>query len=290
MIIRDTGEIVQQQEKSLLVETAQAREQSVIQAGLIMAKKFPRDEEIAYTKIIKSFQRGSLAERAQYRFPRGGATVQGPSVDAARELARCWGNIHAGFYVVEMTEEQVHIKGFCYDLETNYRTEQEDKFSRLVQRKNQGWVKPDERDLRELINRRAAILERNCILKCLPSDIVDDAIKTSTATLKKLAAGQLTQNKDDTIRSLVVAFDSIGISKDNIEDRIGHKLENMSADEIVELRGIYKSIQDGNTKRDEHFNIASIRTDEKTHELSEKLKAKKKEIEPQRDESAEPNI
>jgi len=70
-----------------------SREQHEIQAAIISAKKFPRDENQAYAKAIKSVQRPSMAESATYNFPRGGKSISGPSVDLARELARCWGNI-----------------------------------------------------------------------------------------------------------------------------------------------------------------------------------------------------
>ncbi len=48
----------------------------------------------------------------------------------------------------------------------------DDTFRKKIQRKRDGqtvWVTPDERDLRELTNKRGAILERNCLLKLQPS-------------------------------------------------------------------------------------------------------------------------
>jgi len=75
--------------------------------------------------------------------------------------------------VVSLTDEHVHIRGFAIDLETNASTEYEDQFKRLVQRKGRDgethWVQPDERDLRELIGRRGAILVRNAILSYTPA-------------------------------------------------------------------------------------------------------------------------
>ena len=151
---------------------AVAREQNEIQSAIVSAKKFPRNEQAAFVKALNSFRRQSMAEAATYSFPRGGKTVEGPSVDCARELARVWGNIRYGLRVVSQDENRLHIRAYALDLETNTYVEAEDEFSKLIQRKDKlsgatRWVTPDERDLRELMNRRGAIAIRNCLLQPL---------------------------------------------------------------------------------------------------------------------------
>ncbi len=234
------------------------REQTEIQARVFSAKKFPRDEEKAYSRLMNSMTRLTMAESAEYSFPRGGKAVTGPSVDLAREGARCWGNIHYGLRIVSSTDQKIHIRGFAVDLETNTYAEAEDEFKPLIQRKIPGtketeWRTPDERDLRELINRRGAICVRNALLQILPPDIIEDARKRANETLQQAADGSLSANREDTIRRMVLNFDKIGVSKEMLEEYLTHPLSLITGEELSELKRIWKSINDGQTKREEHF-------------------------------------
>ena len=68
--------------------TRQAQE---VQAAMVIAKKFPRDEAKAFDKIMRSCQRKGLAEQAEYTYPRGGQKVMGPSIRLAESIAQNWG-------------------------------------------------------------------------------------------------------------------------------------------------------------------------------------------------------
>lgn len=256
---------------------ASAREEAEIKAAIFLARQFPRDEAAAYTKIMKSCKRPTLAENASYSFPRGGQTVTGPSVNLAREIARCWGNIRTGLRVVSMDDDTVHIRGYAYDMESNAYVEHEDKFAKLIQRRQKGggtrWVQPDERDLRELINRRGAILVRNAILQVVPSDIVEEAEKEASRTRIRAAKGDIEQSREDAIRRLRMAFDEIGVTAEMIEEKLGHSIDVITAEEIAELRTIYTSIRDGNSRRDEHFEVGGKTADDAgTSALNARLK------------------
>ena len=69
----------------------QSRAIAQVQAMMIAAKQYPRDEGRARARMQDACGLMSLAERAFYRYPRGGEQVEGPSIHLARELARCWG-------------------------------------------------------------------------------------------------------------------------------------------------------------------------------------------------------
>jgi len=270
-------------EENVGAMAAVSREQSEIQSAIISAKKFPRDELKAYTKCIDSFKRPTMAMASTYNFERGGKAINGPSVDTARELARCWGNIRYGLRIVKNTKTQVQIKGYSYDLESNTFIEAEDEFDKLIQRKvfENGskvtkWVEPDERDLRELINRRGAILVRNCILQVIPSDITEDVIKQARLTLNSISNKDLTETREDTIRRIAMVFNNIGIPASLLEKKLQHPLATITAEELTDLRGIYKSIMDGNTKAHEHFDFKETETDipgRESDETNAKLKA-----------------
>lgn len=241
------------------VIAASSREQYEIQAACVMARKFPRDENAALAKIMNSLSRPGMAEDAVYAFPRGGKTISGPSAPLAREMARCWGNIRQGMGVVQMDEEWVLIRGYAIDVETNTWIALEDKFRRLIQRKINNvtqWVKPDERDLRELINRRGAILVRNCILQVIPRDIIDQAVDKSRSTVEAYNKNQLKTSREDIIRALVLSFDNLGIKTEHLEKYLGHPLSVIDEKELTELRGVRKSISDGNSRVSDHFDFS----------------------------------
>ena len=232
---------------------AMAREEGEIKGAIVQAKHFPRDEMAAYTKILKSCERPSFAEGARYLFPRSGQSVEGPSVNLAREIARCWGNIRYSLRVVSLDEETVHIKGVAIDLESNNSVEMEDKFARLVYRKKGGWVKPDERDLRELINRRGAICVRNALLQLMPPDVVDDALAKAKETLTKAARGEIKQDPQAAARRIVLAFSELGVAASHIRQRLGHDIPPINEKELVDLRAIYNGIKDGTAKASDSF-------------------------------------
>lgn len=236
--------------KELATAGAAAAAQHEIQSAIIIARKFPRNEDLCFQKLMKSAGRPSFAEDATYSFPRGDKDVTGPSVNLAREAARLWGNIRFGLYVVRDDEDSRLIRGFAYDVETNTKVEVEDDFKKLIQRKVKGsnpprteWLIPDERDLRELTNRRGAILLRNALLQVLPKDLIEDALYTCGKTLETAAGA----NPDGERKRLMVDFGSVNVSVEHIEHKLGHPFSQSTPKEMAELRGICKSIQDGHT-------------------------------------------
>lgn len=226
-----------------------------LQSAMVLARRFPRDELGAFERAAKTAKRASFAERAEYSYQRAAKTVRGPSVYLARELARVWGNIQYGVDIVGMDEGAVHIRGWAFDLETNARVTAEAKFGRLIYRKKKGWVEPDERDLRELVNKQGALAVRNCLLQIMPSDLVETIVKLCRDTKQAAARGDLSRDREGTIRSMLLAFQEFDVSLDMIEEFLGHDAETMSAEELEGLRSVWNSIKDGNTRREDHFNV-----------------------------------
>ena len=89
------------------------------QGKLVIAKRFPRNEIDAFAKVMTACQRKSLAEKAFYSYPRGGETVQGPTIRFAEELARCWGNLDYGIKELSQGNGNSEMQAYCWDLETN---------------------------------------------------------------------------------------------------------------------------------------------------------------------------
>ena len=69
------------------VAIEQSRAITEVQGAIMMAKRFPRDEQRALEKILDGCKYVGLAEVAQYAYPRGGEMVEGPSIHLAKEMA-----------------------------------------------------------------------------------------------------------------------------------------------------------------------------------------------------------
>ncbi len=241
------------EETTELVPTASAAAvEQEIKAAITVALRFPRNEDRAFEKLMRSCRRPAFAEDAAYSFPRAGADITGPSIYLAREAARVWGNIRHGLNVVADDDETRTIEAWAWDLETNTKVFAQDTFKKLIYRKKGGWIKPDERDLRELTNRRGAILKRNCILEIMPTDLIDEARKMAVETLQKGASA----DPEAARKKIIMAFSSIGTTPEMLEQKLGHPLAQCSPAEIAELRQIYKSIADGNSTWGEYVKDA----------------------------------
>lgn len=244
VVTEETGLSTRTEQSFELAQTsAAAAAQFEIQSAIIIARRFPRNEDQAFEKLMRACKRLSFAEDAAYAFPRGGETVEGPSVNLAREAARVWGNIRHGLDVIRDDETSRQIRGWAWDLETNTKVSAEDEFAKLIYRKKGGWQKPDERDLRELTNRRGAILVRNCILQVLPKDLIEDALHRSKETIREGAAS----DPETTRKRLILAFSELNVTPDMIEHALGHPIAQCSPKELADLRTVYKSIADGNS-------------------------------------------
>jgi hypothetical protein len=231
-----------------------AEAQADIQSAIIIARRFPRNEEKVYAGLLKACTRTSFADDAIYSFPRYDSEqkkkveISGPSVKLAREAARLWGNIRHGFTVIADSEDTRTIEGFAYDLETNTRVAQQTTFTKIVYRREGGWQPANERDTREMTSRHGAFLIRNSILQLIPSDFIDDALAIAEKTLNE----KIEKDPDEQKKAIIASFSSLSVPIDELEAYLGHNLSTASPAELRQLRTIYKSIFDGNSTWNEY--------------------------------------
>jgi hypothetical protein len=219
-----------------------------IEGAMIIGKRFPRNEDNAFGKLMKSCGRPTFAGDAAYSFPRGGTEVTGPSVYLAKEAARLWGNIRYGMDVVIDDEDRRVIRAWAWDVETNTRVSQDASFGKLIQRKGRNggpttWVKPDERDLRELTNKHGSIAVRNCLLSLLPSDLIEDALNKARATVRS----EIGEDPDKARKMMLANFAMLNVSGDDLQEFLGGPVAQATPDQVAQLRTIYKSVRDGNS-------------------------------------------
>lgn len=245
------------QQRSLL-DVEQARAVQQVQAQLMVAKRFPRDSMAAYTRIMKEFERPSLAKSALYTYPRGGQTVTGPSIRMAEVLARNYGNLEYGIREIERRDGKSICEAYCWDVETNVRFPRQFEVAHKRDTKQGAKDLTDERDIYELIANMGARRMRACILSIIPADFVEDAVDR---VRKVLALGDKSEPLHDRIKRILLAFKELGVTQEMIEKRLGHAAAEIIADEIVELQGIYNALKDKTAKREDFFEIKKT-TDE----------------------------
>jgi hypothetical protein len=238
-----------QPEGELQIAQTQAFALQEIQGAMILAKKFPRNYDECWADLMKACERKSLAEQARYSYPRGGQTVSGPTVNIARVAGQIYKNVRWGLDVLRNDEDQMHIRGWAWDIENNIKVTADDVFKKLIYRKKDGWKKPDERDLRELQNRRGAILVRNCLLQIVPKDLIEDALGQCAMTLKSSI-----KDPEGEKKRLILQFSKYGVTVEMVNKYLEHDV--WDNDDIVELTGIYNAIKDGASKREEYFELS----------------------------------
>lgn len=214
------------------------------QGKLVIAKRFPRDEVQSYAKAMEACQRPTMAAKAFYSFPRGGQTVEGPTIRFAEELARCWGNIDYGIKELSQDDGKSEMQAYAWDLETNAQSVQ--NFTNPHQRE-QGKkmvTLTSQRDIYENNANMATRRLRSRILAILPAWFVEDAI----AECKKTLAGQNDTPLIDRVKKMVVQFAKLGVTQEMIEKRLKRKVDTMTSDDFVEYVGIYNAVKGGESK------------------------------------------
>jgi hypothetical protein len=235
-----------------IVQIEQSRAAQEVQAAYVIAKKFPRDENQAFTKIMKACERPFLAEQAMYAYPRGNQVVTGPSIRLAEVLAQSWGNIDVGIREISQSNGISVAEAYAVDLETNFREVKIFHVPHERHTKKGTQRLTDPRDIYELVANQGARRMRACILAVIPGDIVEAAIERCKYTV--------TNGKEpliDRLRKLVLRFDEVGITLDQIEKRLGHKLDATIPAEAIQLQSILKSLKDGMAKRDDFFDVSA---------------------------------
>lgn len=233
-----------------MVTTRQAQE---VQAAMVIAKRFPRNEVESYNRILRSCQRKSLAKQSMYEYPRGGTKVTGPSIRLAEAMAQNWGNIDFGIIELEQKSGESQVMAYAWDLETNTRQTKVFTVPHIRGTKKGNVLLTDPRDIYEIVANQGARRLRACILGVIPGDVIDSAIDQCMLTLTS-------GNKEpliDRVRKMAKAFeDEFGVPLQAIEKYLGCKHESFSENDFVRLKNVYKSLRDGMAKREDYFELA----------------------------------
>lgn len=245
------NEVVAQ--RSTTTEMVTSRQAQEVQAAMVIAKKFPRNEIEAYNRIINACKRKSLAEQAMYEYPRGNTKVTGPSIRLAEAMAQAWGNLDFGIIELEQKNGESQVMAYAWDLETNTRQSKIFSVPHIRGTKKGNVPLTDPRDIYEMVANQGARRVRACILGVIPGDVIDSAIEQCNKTLIDGEKKPIV----DIVREMSGIFQNeFGVSMEAIEKFIGCKSDAFTMNDLVRLKKVYRSLRDGMAKREDFFEIA----------------------------------
>lgn len=246
------GSNIQTRESSNAVADAgQQREIAEVQAAMVIAKRFPRNQIEATDKILLACTRPTLAEGALYSYSRGGSEITGPSIRLAEVAAQCWGNVSFGIRELEQRNGASTVEAFAWDMETNTRQVKVFQVDHKRHTKKGAYKLEDPRDIYELVANQGARRLRSCILGVVPGDVIEAAVKQCEQTLHASA-----DTSPDALKKIAEAFAPFGVTKEHIEKRIQCRLEAIRPAQIVQLKKVYASLRDAMSVPGDWFEVA----------------------------------
>jgi hypothetical protein len=237
-----------------MVAVEEARAAQEVQAMCAIAQRFPRDLTQCYVATMKELERFSLAKVSLYAYKRGKGTVSGPTIRLVEVVARNFRNLKYGFREMTRRDGVSDCEAFCWDLEANNFKLIPFQVRHIRDTQQGGKPVTDERDIYELVANFGTRRMRNCIQAMIPSYMMEDFIAKVGETI---AIGEKSIPLEQRVNKMVLAFDAeFKVSKEMIEKKYKHKIEQINKDEFVELFAIYNSLKEG-APREEFFEFAS---------------------------------
>lgn len=211
-----------------------------IDIQIATAKQYPRS--------IKEFRRQAMematldedtASSMFYALPRGGKTLEGPSVRLAEVVGSAWGNIRYGSRVIEVGDKFITAQGVCFDLEKNVQAAVE------VRRRITG--RDGRRFNEDMItvtgNAAMSIALRNAVFKVVPFTYVKSVYEQA----KLVAVGEGLPMGKRRERAFEF-FKKLGATEAQILGLLGRPgLDDVNTDDLVTLTGLRTAIKDGDT-------------------------------------------
>lgn len=264
--------IIPQNETKAIAETVESqRSIAEVQAAIVLAKKFPRNKVAAIDEIINDCGRESLAECAIYSYTKGGSDVSGPSIRLAEAIAQSWGNIQFEWKELIRNNGSSECEATAWDMEKNTKKTIRFTVKHTRNTKAKGtFILTDERDIYELIANQASRRLRNCILSIIPGDVVETAVKECEKTLS--TKFKATPEK---VANMVKMFETFGVVKEQIEKRIGKRVEAITGSQMIQLTKVYNSLKDNMSKPADWFEPIAVEAKEVKDEKKSKIEALK---------------
>lgn len=242
------------------VSAMAAKSKALVEAKFVVAMRNKRNLMEARTKILDACRRPHFARTALYAKPVGGQKMIGPSIRFAETAIQCMTNIDVSTTTIYEDDEKRTINIAVTDLESNLSYGKDVTISKTVERKQ---LKAGQQAIAQRLNtynetvyivaatddeiqNKIAAQEskviRNCGLRLVPADIIEEATEIIHETRSK---GSAAQDPAAELKKIVDAFNTLNISPVELEKYLGHPLATISPIELDDLRDIYSTVRDG---------------------------------------------
>lgn len=251
------GSVAIEQERAI----AEARGQ------MQLAKMFPRDTTAAFAELMDSCKMPAMAAVAFYSVPRGQGKVTGPSIRLAEEIARVYGNFEYGHRELSRSAGKSEVEIYAWDKEKNNRRIRQITVEHVIDTRDGPKKMRDSKEIDDKISNVASKQVRGLVLSMMPKWMVEAAVEEC----KKTLAGNNDQPLSVRVRAMTQAFAKFGVTPEHLERYLDHSLDEVLADELVDLTGVYNSIKEG-TPASEFF-TAKDKDEAATSATAEAIKA-----------------
>jgi hypothetical protein len=234
--------------KVMPIEVFEADTRANIDIQVATAKRFPRNITNVLSNILEYAQIDKeTAENCFYAIKRDGKVIRGASIRLAELIASCYGNIRTSARIINNDGKTVTAQGICWDLQNNVAYSVE-----VIRKITNKEGKTFSEDMQVITSNAAcAIAMRNAIFKCVPTAITGKVQQE----IKKVMMGE---EKDFTTirKNAVDYFEKQGVGVKNILALFEKKsVEELTRDDVFDLRGIATAIKEGDTTIEQAFSV-----------------------------------
>jgi len=237
-----------------------AQAKAMVESRYVMALKNPRNMDQVRQDLLKECRRPSFANNksAWYVKPIGKG-VEGLGIRFVEVALRCMRNVLCESIMVYADEEREIHRVIVTDLENNNtwpmdvavsktveRSKPSDDGSYISARKNSYgkmvYTVPANDD--DLLNKRLALISkamRTAGLRIIPGDLQDEAEEI----IKAIRLDEAAKDPDAERKKIADAFASLNVKAVDLEAYLGHPLDGCTPAELVDLRGLYGALKDG---------------------------------------------
>lgn len=299
--------------KSLVAKTGEmavtagaARAKALVEAAYLVAINRPRDVKKAEAEILETCKDPDFADSALWSRIVGreknedtgqweDVWGEGLSIRFAEEAIQALGNIKPDSDLVYEDEETKVFKVTMTDLEKNVGYSKDISIKKTVERQklNRGQIALSERNNSrgqvvyivaatemDMRNKQAAaesIVMRTNGLRLIPAKIKAKALRQIKETILTHQTAE-----PGVIGRLVKSFEEFGATKGELDRLLGHDIAQITPEEIVKLRGLYRAIKDKETTWAETINAkVEIKPEPEKGTVSIDRMSEKKEEPPQ---------
>jgi hypothetical protein len=218
----------------------QSRAVAEVQAAIYVARQFPRDVGRSRSAMQAACGTMALAEKAFYKFPRAGGSVEGSTIHLAKTLAQAWGNIQYGVSEMRRDDEyrQSEMQAWAWDVEANTRHVLTFIVPHAKFANKQVQQLVDLRDIYENNANNGARRLREAIFAVIPDFFIDEAEELCRETLNKGDGKPIEQR----VEGAIAVFQKLGVNADRLEQKLGRPRAQWTGADIAQLLITHKSI------------------------------------------------